>query len=224
MDQGTIYTPAVAAGGTTFAIQAQADTLSGTLLGSAVTLTGDGVIQSVRGTLNAPLSGISTGADSESTFIRRTRTGTDQDIQTAFSYTVANPNNELAWLTAGDFNRNWTIAATSRYQSFGWDGVTSTATESTAQVLIPIAGTLTHFMCRYILVASDGLIAVRINEADTVLSLTLPASPGAGSFQQDVTNNLAVGVGSRLNLRFVRTSGTATTFAAHIMLGFRKTT
>jgi len=217
VEEGTIYLPSAPASGD-YSIQVQTDNLSGALQGTEVQLTGDGVLQSVRGTLGASLPAASVGATSESRFMRG-EAASSIDRLAGFSYECDVPNAGVGWLCAGDEAFNIVVAATDRFYSFGWAGVAAVTTESGAQIIIPTDGILQFFQCRYAIGVggSDVLVVIRIDGVDTALDLTCL---NADSIASDLVTQVAVTAGQKVSIRFARTGGTSTSFACNFMLGF----
>jgi hypothetical protein len=220
VEQGTIYLPSVPASGD-YSIQVQTDTLSGGLSGTEVQLTGNGVLQSVRGTLGASLPAASVGAVSESRFMRG-EAASSIDRLAGISYECDAPNAGVGWLCAGDEAFNIVVAATDRFYSFGWAGVSATVTESGAQIIIPTDGILQFFQARYVIGAggSDVRVIVRVNGVNTALDMTCL---NAANIKSDLTTQVSVTAGQKVGIRFFRTGGTSTSFPCNFMLGFVRT-
>lgn len=221
--QGTIYTVSVPGSGNNTTWQLQNGTTGGTLIGSAITLTGNAVTQSVRGTLGASITQAA-GASSSSAYHSRTIQGTPAiNTNNGFSYTVAFPDADVSLLCAGNDSFNWVGAASNRFYSFGWARVAATATESSSQIIVPHAGTLQYLVIRYITSAStDWSVGIRVNGVTSALSIACPASTG-GALVTDFVTQVTLVAGDLINIILSRTAGTGTSFQCCVMVGYKNT-
>lgn len=222
LTEGTLYTPTAMAGGSSLSYQAQFNDAAGANIGGIVTLTGNGVDQSVRATMNATLTAVGTGTNAESEHCQRSATGAGAtfDMYKGYGYIVNTfANDNITWLSAGDAAFNWTISGSDNFYGFGWSGTTSNGAVAGTRLPIPCDGELQYFMMRYSLTAANSAtFAVQVNSADSAFSYSLLA---ANTLTTDNSTTVAVSRGDLINIRYIRTAGAATTFSGHCMLGFR---
>lgn len=212
VDEATLAAPAPGVGNS----YSKQLALAGVTTGSLVTLADANT--SVRTAL-----GVAIAAQTRHN-VRRSLSGTPSTavaIHGGWRYTVDSPNEDISFINAGSEADNITLAGTSRF--FGLEGHSTaegSATASARQVPWPISGVFVGLAIRASVSSSTAAqLWLRVAGSDTLLTISGINTTAITVFTAFAP--VAVTAGDLVDFRYIRTSGSGTTFTCGAVLAFR---
>jgi len=194
--------------------------------GNTIVLSGD-TDTSVRGDVTGLWADCTDPASFKSSAARSTNIGTPvfQPGMVAYVCQCNAIDPAMNFHFAGHENNGWTLSTSWRYTTFYKAGNTTT-TESTAQTIWPVTGTLKYVRIRYIssctVLPHDVNLRIRIDGADTAMAYVLPSyATTAPHLYDDTTTEVPISAGQLASIGYQRSSATGVAvFTASIAVGF----